>query len=154
MNRSRWGSDDDLLATLGEALQEAAASEHSTAAGRRAWEHRGGGRDLAVADLRFDSCCDDLASVRGNAFVDQRVLAFSTDADQGVELAVVDDGMLGQVLPPGAGEVTLTCETGPTTTATSDRLGCFSLPRPTGPFLIRFRSAAGDVAFTTTWTRL
>jgi hypothetical protein len=95
-----------------------------------------------------------MSSVRGSGFVDYRVLAFATDTDHGLELAVVDDGLLGQVLPPAAGEVTLACVSGLSATTTSDQLGCFSLPRPEGPFLLSFRSADGDLAFTTTWTRL
>jgi hypothetical protein len=151
---SRWGKDEDLLDVLGEALREAGSVEHGAAMARRVWAHRGIGRDREVAGLRFDSYLDPVSSVRGDGDVEQRMLSFATGTDHGLELALVGDGLLGQVLPPVAGEVTLTCGTGLSAVTTSDEVGCFDLPRPEGPFLLTFRSADGVVSFVTTWTRL
>ncbi|MFE0888199.1 hypothetical protein ACFW4Q_04045 [Streptomyces rochei] len=105
--------------------------------------------DARVAELTFDSLVDAIP-VRG-AEDPPRMLTFRVD-DVTVDVEVTEDGLIGQLLPPGPADVEVL--SGPRAHArlTADDLGRFTGEAPpSGPFALRLRTG-GDVVVTE-WLR-
>ena len=145
--------DDQLLAALKEALaarQAVPARFIATGQNAFAWHNV----DAELAQLTYDSSRDEqaLAAVRAET-ASVRALTFSS-ARFMIELEVTAAGLLGQVMPPGAGTIEAESQAGGTTVAALDEAGGFSLePLPASPFRLRCRTAdGGDIV--TGWITL
>lgn len=152
VERQLWGDDEALLRELGAALRSVGEVPDTVVSdGRAAWAWRGVDAELELASLVLDSCLDEAAAVRGAATTGPRLLVF----DGGVlslEVEVGDDSLVGQLLPPTAGEVAVIGADGSETTVSSDDVGCFTLPLPSGPARLRARTSEGTLL--TDWLSL
>ncbi len=151
MSERFWGTDDDLLVGLGEALRSAGPSSASQLAGRAAWSLRDNSQ-LDTAALTFDSLLMELESLRDLPNAAARMLTFATDDDVSLEIELGTERLVGQVFPGASGTVSVIALSGPGERTETDDIGCFSLPLPSGPFRLRFESP--DVSFLTDWIRL
>lgn len=151
MGRPLWDDDEALLAELGAALRSAGEVPATVVSdGQAAWAWRGVDAELELASLVLDSCLDETADVRG-AQDGPRLLVFDGGAVS-LEVEVGEDALIGQLLPPAAGEVALVAADGAETTVSSDDVGCFTLPLPSGPVRLRARTSEGTLL--TDWLSL
>ncbi|MET9191759.1 hypothetical protein ABZX60_00445 [Streptomyces olivaceus] len=105
--------------------------------------------DARVAELTFDSLVDGIP-VRGESDP-PRMLTFQADAVT-VDVEVTEDGLIGQLLPPGPARIEVL--SGPCEYArlTADDLGRFTGEAPpSGPFALRLRT--GREVVVTEWLR-
>jgi hypothetical protein len=148
MMSRRWAADEDILADVGAALRGTGDTDSVRAAGLRAFALRGAAGSTVPAPISYDSLLDGAQLRDATA---PRTLEFETET-LSVELAVGDDGLVGQLIPAAAGTVTMITLESETGTPT-DALGCFTLPLPpAGP--VRFRCHAGSAELLTDWVRL
>ncbi|MGQ5229237.1 hypothetical protein ACW69C_20815 [Streptomyces sp. MN3] len=108
-------------------------------------------RDLEarVAGLTFDSLVDAIP-VRGAAAA-PRMLTF-TAGEVTLDVELTEDGLIGQVLPPGPAHIEVLTGSRPSTTATADDMGRFTAPvTPSGPFALRLHTT--DETVMTEWLR-
>jgi hypothetical protein len=142
--------EETLLATLREAL---AAREAVPAAfveaGKHAyaWHHI----DAAPARLTFDSRRDteviactrsESASIRALTLQSARVT---------IEVAIIDDALLGQLIPPQSGTAEMQTQLGRISNTPINEVGCFVIePRPDSPFRLRVRTD-GQADVVTGW---
>ena len=122
MDDQRWSDDDALLAALAEATRRAGEPTDTMAAAADAaysWRTV----DAELAALTYDSLADDAVLVR-DASTATRQLVFEGEA-LGVELEVTAEGLMGQLVPPAAGVVTLIGPAGELASAEADALGLF-----------------------------
>jgi multidrug efflux pump subunit AcrA (membrane-fusion protein) len=151
---SRPWDDDELLARLAEA-QEAAESvpRDFIEAGKAAYSWRT--IDDELAELVYDSAMEE-AQLAGQVRAEQaqlRALTFTTSALT-IEVEVTADALLGQVVPPEAGEVEVTTPAGKSQLEPIDDIGCFTIrPVPAGSFRLHCRTAGG-IFVTTNWLNL
>lgn len=151
MEQQLWSNDDELMEALGEALRSAGPiPSHVTLSGRAAWTWRT--IDAELATLVFDSALEDAVSVRGGEGAGTRLLIFEGEQGSSVEFEVGDDGLVGQLLPPVSGQVSLLSTDGAAVEVSADSVGCFVLPLPDGPFRLLCRTS--ESTFTTDWVRL
>ncbi|MGE5293041.1 MAG: hypothetical protein ACM3ML_38835 [Micromonosporaceae bacterium] len=147
---SRQWSDDELLRELGAALKELAVPENVIMAGEAAFTWRTMESEielLALADL--SELAGDGALVRGSPAGTPRTMAFHGDR-LSVEIEIDDGGIIGQLTPPGPGQVTLMTASGQQLVTQADEVGCFSFPlSPPGP--LRLECALGEDRFMTDW---
>ena len=126
VDRHRWDDDEALLADLAEALHEVsplAQRVAEQARGALAW--RTVDSDLLLATLSFDSSLADASRSRGSDG-EHRVLVFHAEP-LAVELELQSDRIVGQLVPPAAGEITLESGDGSTVRVETDDLGFFTL---------------------------
>jgi hypothetical protein len=151
MVRDGWGDDNELLSAMGDALGSAGTVPRSVIlSGRAAWTWRT--IDDELATLVFDSFLEDAASVRGDQNSAARLLIFEGADGAAVEFEVGEDGLVGQLLPPNAGQVSLVSAAGGAVEAVTDDVGCFVLPLPEGPFRLVCRTR--ETTFSTDWVHL
>jgi hypothetical protein len=151
MEQHVWSSDEELLAAVGDALRSAGAVPRSvTVAGEAAWSWRT--IDAELASLVFDSYLEEAAAVRGEEASGARLLIFEGGDGASVEFEVGESNLVGQLLPPAPGNVSLLNADGGAVEAETDQVGGFVLPLPTGPFRLLCRN--GDATFTTEWLSL
>jgi hypothetical protein len=87
--------------------------------------------------------------VRGSGPDAPRTLVFHGDR-LSVEVEIDEDGIVGQLMPPRPGVVTLVTAAGPQATAQADEVGCFTFPLPAaGP--LRLDCRLGTDHFITDW---
>jgi len=147
----RWGDDEELFEALRDALRSAGpVPPDVTLSGRAAWTWRT--IDAELATLVYDSYLEESAAVRGEDNTRSRLLVFGGDFGASVEFEVGEEGLVGQLLPPAIGEVSLLTSDGAAVETTTDEVGCFLLPLPTGPFRLLCRTT--ESTFTTDWVRL
>lgn len=152
----RWDDDDALLAALGEALRSAGPPTDAAvaaAAGRAAWAWRTVDAELAVAELVLDSAVDDDPALQREAGDDTRTLVFSrggTSLEVSVRPGPDGPSLVGQLVPPGPGEVEALGPAGVLASARADDVGCFTLA-PGAPGPVRLRVAAGGAGLVTEW---
>ncbi|MEU4292634.1 hypothetical protein AB0E63_30800 [Kribbella sp. NPDC026596] len=152
MTRRRWDDDDCLLEDLAEALRETAplartVAEH--AEGALSW--RTIDEELLRAILTFDSSLEPVAETRAEPG-ENRLLVF-TSAPLSMELEVTLVEVVGQILPPSAGEILIETADGAEYRVTADETGFFVLPTlPAGSVRLRCDTATGRVV--TDWVRL
>jgi hypothetical protein len=145
--RSDW-DDDQLLAALGEAMRaREAVPQWFIEMGKNAfaWHNI----DAELARLTYDSSVDqpEVAVTRSET-ASIRALTFTSE-HLTLELEVTEDSLLGQLLPPRAGELEIHTRAGEISTTEVDEIGCFSVdPIPDSPFRLRCRTADGTDVLT------
>ena len=106
--------------------------------------------DLEILSLETELAVSDTAQVRGTGQGSPRMFAFHGER-LSVEIEIDDDGIVGQLTPPGPARVTLVTPDGPQAAADADEVGCFTLPAPpAGP--MRLDCQRGSDRFLTEWT--
>jgi hypothetical protein len=149
MTQPRWTDDESLLADLRAALGGAApAGEQQLEAARAAFTWRT--VDAELAALTYDSLLDDRVLVRG-AVTAPRSLVFEA-ADLSVELEITHDRILGQLVPPGPGDVVVQTETADLAQVPADDAGCFTVPGVPGA-RVRLRCTTASATVVTDWVR-
>src|SRR3954467_6554759 len=150
MTTAPWDDDGGLLGELRAAVQQAGTpTPGMTAAAEAAFSWRTVDAELAV--LSEEAAAAESALVRG-ASTAPRILEFHT-AQLSVELEATESGLVGQILPPTPGLVTLVGPGGELGRADADELGCFTLDHPSGD-LVRVRCDTPSGALVTEWFRL
>lgn len=146
------GGDESTLAELKEALSSSRpVPERMRTAARAAFSWRGVDDELELLVLAHDSALDADADVRDAVPTGPRTLMFEGD-ELCVEIEVGSD-VIGQLVPPQQGRVTLVTAHGFRAQAEADGMGCFRLPRPErGP--VRLTCRTDRAASTTEWTPL
>lgn len=150
-----WSDDDRLLATLDDAVSSARAVPSSfLAAGKAVYAWRT--IDAELADLTYDSAADPelLSAIRAESAT-LRALTF-VSAGLTIEIEVTPEGLLGQISPVQAGQVTAyagTADAGEEKsgfdTAVIDELGFFVIrPLPAEAFRLLCRTASGVTVLT------
>ena len=150
MNLPRW-TDHELLSELSKALEEPPLDENIIRAAQAAFTWR-----TVDAELEILSLSEGLehagAHVRGTGPGSPRTFAFRGER-LSVAVEVDDAGIVGQLTPPGPGQVTLATPDGPHATVEADEVGCFTLPpAPSGP--VRLDCRLGADHFVTEWATL
>jgi len=105
----------------------------------------------ALASLTFDSAVESVRGLRSESG-QPRVLIF-TAAHLSLELEVMADHVVGQIVPPGPGEVVVETPNGNTLRIQADDIGLFDfagLP----PGLVRLRCETTDGNLVTDWVCL
>jgi|SRR5262245_58210688 len=151
MTRRRWDDDERLFNDLAEAVRDAAPLA------RRVAEHAEGALswrtidEELLASLTFDSSLEPVAATRAEPD-ETRVLVF-TSTPLSMELEVMHDQVVGQILPPGAGEIFIETSDGAEYRVSADESGFFELRSiPAGSVRLRCDTATGRVV--TDWVRL
>jgi hypothetical protein len=146
---SQDSRDDELLHELRAALQQAGEpTDTMRAAGEAAFSWRT--IDAEIAALTYDSLEDHAALVRDGG--GGRSLTFE-GAGMSVELEQTADGLVGQLVPPTRGRVTLWVPTGELDETSTDALGCFSFSGARrGP--VRLRCVTPSAELLTEWVQL
>lgn len=140
--------EEDLLATLREALEEAAAVPAAVVqAGYAAYTWRT--IDSELAALSYDSALEPAASSGARSQeAGVRSMTFAS-ASLTIELEFTAHGVLGQLVPTGAPGVLLRLQDGTSRMLPVDEVGCFTIePAPAAPFRLR---VGGDVPVSTDW---
>jgi hypothetical protein len=149
MEGNGW-SDDKLLAALAEATRQAGEPTGTMAAASDAafsWRTI----DAELAELTYDSMADEGALVR-DAGTTSRQLVFQGEG-LGVELELEPDGLVGQLVPPMSGIVTLVGPAGDLASVEADTLGCFRIDSTArGP--VRLRCETGSDQILTDWVHV
>jgi hypothetical protein len=150
MTASGWDQDNNLLEELRTAVRQAGSPTPAMiAAGQVAlsWATV----DAELAALTHDSLLEEAVGVRG-ASSGTRDLVFE-GAEMSVELEQAPDCLIGQLVPPARGEVTLLHPGGELARTDVDELGRFRFDRPvTG--LVRLRCSTPSGILLTDWMRL
>jgi hypothetical protein len=134
---------------LRAALQQAGAPTPSmAAAGEAAFSWRSVDAELAVLTEEAAAAASGL--VRGSS-AGPRTLQFR-GRHLSVELEETETGLVGQLVPPTPGEITLLGPDGELGRASADELGCFTLDHRSGD-LVRVRCEMPDGALITEWFR-
>jgi hypothetical protein len=153
MSSLDWSDDDALMRELGQALAAAEADRTVVGAARGvfAWRQAFADleSDLALLELSSDSLLEPELAVRSAGPDSPRILTFENEGT-GVEIEVSDHGIVGQLIPPGPGEVELLTAAGPVGGVSADEVGCFAFESvPAGPIRIAVRAA--DRTVMTDW---
>lgn len=132
-----WDDDQRLLDDLSGAIRETAPLADVIAEyGKGAYAWRTVDRDLLRASLSFDSSLEQATEQRSGPD-NPRVLTF-TAAPLSLELEVMPDQVVGQIVPPSAGEILVETADGVTFHVEADDLGFFVLPNvPRGTVRLR-----------------
>ncbi|HEX6198478.1 MAG TPA: hypothetical protein VFZ37_21420 [Jiangellaceae bacterium] len=144
-------NDDQLLAELREAFNAAEqVPADFIAAGKAAFAWRTIDAELAALadEVRGD------AAPAGTRTEHAAVRALSFRADGlSIELEVTGDAILGQIVPPRAGQVEVQSLSGTEHEAAVDESGWFAIrPLPSRMFRLHLRTSTGDVV--TEWITL
>jgi hypothetical protein len=151
MTQHRWDDDQHILDDLSDALREAALAGTLAEYGKGAYAWRTIDQDLLLASLSFDSSLERVQERRSDPD-DARVLVF-TAPPLSLELEVMPDRMVGQIVPPGPGEIRMEAADGVTFHVETDDAGFFVLPgMPPGPVRLRCDTPTGRLV--TDWVRL
>jgi hypothetical protein len=151
LNSPRW-TDDELLRELRAALAEPPVDEKLIRAARAAFTWRTVDADLEILSLETELAVRDTARVRDAGQGSPRMFAFHGER-LSVEIEIDDDGIVGQLTPPGPARITLVTPDGPQAAADADEVGCFSLPAPP-PGPMRLDCQRGGDRFLTEWTSI
>jgi hypothetical protein len=150
MTTAPWDDDEWLLGELRAAVQQAGTpTPGMTAAAEAAFSWRTVDAELAV--LSEEAAAAESALVRGDPAA-PRILEFRT-AQLSVELEQTDGGLVGQLVPPTPGLITLVGRAGELDRTDADELGCFTLQHSPGD-LVRVRCDTASGAVVTEWFRL
>jgi hypothetical protein len=148
MSSPRW-TDDELLRELRDALAEPPADENVIRAAQAAYAWRTVDADLELLSLEAGLELTAGALVRDGGPGDARTLVFR-GGRLSVEIEIDEAGIVGQLIPPQPGQLTLVTADGPQATAQADEVGCFALPLP-GPGPLRLDCRLGADHFVTEW---
>lgn len=145
MTPQPWDDDQYLMDDLAEAFASVSATADAVAQqaqGALAWLTVD--EDLMRASLSFDSSQGAAGILRAEAD-NSRALVFSA-SPLSVELEINAQGALGQILPPGTGEIYVEASDGAVIRASADDLGFFVLPMlPNCPVRVRCETATGKL---------
>ena len=148
MSAQRWADDDRLLTDLADALASAGTvSERVRESAKAAWTWRTVDAELELASLLYDSSTQDADAVlvRDSSPDAPRTIAFEAE-HLSVEFEVTAAGLVGQLIAPQPGEITLSTPAGEHSHATADEAGCFLLPPPPpGPVRLSARTQGASV---------
>jgi hypothetical protein len=151
VTQHRWDDDQHILDDLSDALREAALAGTIAEYGKGAYAWRTVDQDLLLASLSFDSSLERVQERRSNPD-DARVLVF-TASSLSLELEVMPGRVVGQIVPPGPGEIQVETADGVTFHVEADDVGFFDLPGiPHGPIRLRCDTPTGRLV--TDWVRL
>jgi hypothetical protein len=152
MTRPDWADDEHLLDDLAEAVRATAPLAPRIAEqAEGAWSWRTIDEELLLASLTFDSSLESAEPTRADPD-EARVLVF-TSTPLSVELEVMHGHTVGQILPPGPGEILVEASDGAEYHLRADESGFFELPAlPEGPVRLRCDTPTGRVV--TDWVRL
>ena len=147
----RFDDDEVLALELAEALHDVRPDVDEVARrAKGAFTWRTIDQDLLTAQLMFDSTQETAMALRSAD--SGRVMVFSVEL-KSVEIEVLSDRVVGQFLPPSAGEVEVEGEEGVIATVAVDDLGFFVIaPVPTG--VVRLRCTTQTTRLVTDWVRL
>lgn len=139
--------DERLLAELGDAVRaRAEVPDRFVAAGKAAFAWRT--VDAELAALSYDSATSpagagtraEAASLRAMTFVASTLT---------IELEITGDALLGQIVPPRPGEVSVQTRHGTQAAVPVDEVGWFAVrPVPDRMFRLRLRTADGATVVT------
>ena len=149
LSSPHW-TDDELLRELRAALQEPPVDEKYLRAAQAAFTWRTVDAELEILSLEAELEVSEAAQVRGTARGTPRMFAFHGER-LSVEIEIDEDGIVGQLTPPGPARVTLVTADGPQAAADADEVGCFTLPPPR-PGPMRLDCQRGSERFLTEWT--
>jgi hypothetical protein len=149
LSSPRW-TDDELLRELRAALREPTVDEKLIRAAQAAFSWRTVDADLEILSLESELAVRDTALVRDAGQGSPRTFTFNGER-LSVEIEIDDDGIVGQLTPPGPARVTLVTPDGPQAAADADEVGCFTLPAPP-PGPMRLDCQRGGDRFLTEWT--
>lgn len=145
-----FGSEQSLLATLREALDETSEVPPSVLAGgyaAYAWRTI----DSELAALTYDSTHDATFAGARSQQAGPRSVTFGS-ASCTIELEVTATGILGQIIPAGPSGVLLRLEDDTSALVPVDDMGCFTIvPLPSTRFRLQI---AGPVKVSTDWIAL
>lgn len=141
-------SDEELLCELRAALGESPVDETAISAAQAAFTWRTVDAELEVLGLE-DSLLNAGALVRDSGAESRHMLTFHGER-MSVEIEIDDAGMVGQLTPAEAGQVTLVTPAGPQATTQADEVGCFAFPPP-APGPLRLDCRVGSEHFVTEW---
>jgi hypothetical protein len=148
LSSPRW-TDDELLRELRDALQEPSVDERHIRAAQAAFTWRTVDADLEILGLEAELAPAGAAQVRGSPG-SPRMFTFHGER-LSVEIEIDEDGIVGQLTPPGPARVRLLTADGPQAATEADEVGCFSLPPPP-PGPMRLDCQRGADRFLTEWT--
>jgi hypothetical protein len=144
--------DERLLRELAEALRAVEGDVDRVAAiGRGSFTWRTLDTDLLLASLTFDSqLTQDVVTTRAGDGA--RTLVFTTEL-RSVEVEVLPDRLVGQFVPPSAGNVRIEGDVGVLADVEVDDLGFFVVePVPRG--IVRLLCTTTSTRLVTDWVRL
>ena len=153
MASQAWNDDERLLQELTAVLRTveplAAGVQR---AGEAAFSWRTIDEELELARLVYDSVLEEEQGVRGPATENHRMVLFE-GRSVSVQLERNGDVVVGQMTPPGPGQLTLEGANGHRAQVDVDELGCFCLERlPAEPIRLRWDSDSAHLV--TAWMRL
>jgi len=154
VNSPRW-SDDELLEELRGALQEVPVEDSVIRAAQAAFAWRTVDADLEFLSLAVDTGLTSGAQVRGSrpggpgGPGGPQTLVFHGER-LSVEIEIDETGIVGQLVPPQPGQVTLVTADGPQASTQADEVGCFALPAP-GPGPLRLECQLETGRFVSEW---
>ncbi|GAB1692033.1 hypothetical protein [Krasilnikovia sp. M28-CT-15] len=153
MASQAWNDDELLLQDLATALRTAQPLTPALRrAGEAAYAWRTIDEELELASLVFDSVLEaEPAMVRGPDVENYRTVLFE-GRSVSVQVERSGDVVVGQVMPPQPGKLSVEGANGHTASVDVDELGCFSLDElPAEP--IRLRWEADAARLVTGWMR-
>ncbi|RZU54506.1 hypothetical protein EV385_6457 [Krasilnikovia cinnamomea] len=153
MASQAWNDDELLLQDLAAALRTAQPLTPALQrAGEAAFAWRTIDEELELASLVFDSVLEpELAAVRGPDVENYRTVLFE-GRSVSVQVERSGDVVVGQVMPPQPGKLSVEGANGHMASVDVDELGCFSLDElPAEP--IRLRWEADATRLVTGWMR-
>jgi hypothetical protein len=133
---------------LREALSEAPVEASIISAARAAFEWRDADTELELLTLQANPLMAATA-VRTAGSPPPRTLTFCGDR-LSVEIEIDEKGIVGQLIPPQAAQITLVTAAGRQASAEVDEVGCFTLPVP-GPGPLRLDCQLDGDRFVTEW---
>lgn len=151
MTESDW-DDDAILRETAAALREAGPLiQRVRAAGDAAYTWRGIDEELEFAVLTYDSLLEAGPAVRSAAPVSGRTMLFTGNVSA-VQVERDGDLVVGQLIPPEPGRLTVETAAGYHAESAVDDVGCFSFAAQDGEVL-RLRLQAGSIDLVTDWIR-
>ncbi|MDI6104929.1 hypothetical protein QLQ12_40720 [Actinoplanes sp. NEAU-A12] len=151
MTMQSW-DDDAMLREMASALREAGhLTGRVRAAGDAAWTWRGIDEELELAALTYDSLLRAGPELRSESAGGRTVRFTGPSAE--VHLEREADAVVGQLVPPRPGRLTVEGARGHHAEAEIDEVGCLSFTPPDGE-PVRLRVRAGTVDLVTDWIRI
>jgi hypothetical protein len=151
VTRHRWDDDQHILDDLSDALRGATLASTIAEYGKGVYAWRTIDQDLLLAPLSLDTSLEPVQERRADAG-GGRVLVF-TAPPLSLELEVMPDCVVGQIVPPGPGEIHVETPAGVAFHVEADDVGFFDLPgNLRGPVRLRCDTPTGRLV--TDWVHL
>ncbi len=146
------GDEEATLRELASALREVDhLSERVRNAGDAVWTWRGIDEELELAALTYDSLLRAGPALRSGADGSRTVRFTGPSAE--IQLEREGDLVVGQLVPPQPGRLTVEGARGHRAESEIDEVGCLSFTPPDGE-PVRLRVRAGTVDLLTDWIRI